>query len=111
MSDDSVPSGAGESAAPYDSANIEAAIARFRDGDLNMAESLLASVRLAVEELARFRKSVARFRSEHGDAASREFATVELNDLIYDLQDAIPPTVRAYNALLRDLEQGMGPPE
>ncbi len=86
-------------------------MARFREGDLNGAESLLGSVRLALEELKRFRAEVAQFREEHGDAVSREFATVELNDLIYDLQDAIAPTVRAYNALLRDLEQGMSAPE
>ena len=95
----------------YDPAKIDAAIARFRAGELNRAESLLASVRLALEELKRFRAEVAQFQQEHGDAVSREFATLELNDLIYDLQDAIAPTIRAYNALLRDLDQGMGPPE
>lgn len=96
-----------EKPAPYNPETIDAAIARFREGDLNRAESLLGSVRLALEELKRFRAEVAQFRTEHGDAAAREFATVELNDLIYDLQDAIPPTIRAYNALLRDLDQGM----
>lgn len=97
--------------APYDPARIEAAIARFRDGDLNVAESLLASVRLALEELKRFRKEVTQFRASHGDKVSKEFAQIELNDLIYDLQDALPPTIRAYNALLRDLDQGGAPPE
>lgn len=79
--------------------------------ELNLAESVLASVRLALENLERFRKQVGEFRSEHGDSESRDFARLELNDLIYDLQDVIQPTIRSYNALLRDLDQGMGPPE
>lgn len=95
----------------YDPEKVEKAVARFREAELPLAESLLASGRLVVEDLARFRKEVMQFRAEHGDAASRDFARQELNDLIYDLQDAIAPTIRAYNALLRDLDQGMGPPE
>lgn len=95
----------------YNAEQVEKAVARFREAELPLAESLLASARLLLEDLTRFRQEVMQFRAEHGDPASRDFARLELNDLIYDLQDAIAPTIRAYNALLRDLDQGMGPPE
>jgi hypothetical protein len=76
---------------------------------LNRAEKLVAATRFCVEVLKDFRKDVAGFRKDIGDAEAADFARHVLNDLIYDLQDMIPPTVRAYNALLRDLEQKIEP--
>jgi hypothetical protein len=91
-------------------ARVEAAIEAFANQDLTTAERTVAAVRVCVDTLRDFRKGVAGFREEVGDDASAEFARLVLNDLIYDLQDAITPTVRAYNALLRDLEQKLDGP-
>jgi hypothetical protein len=98
-------------AAPIDASRIEAAMAAFPTEDLNPAERAVASTRLCVDALRTFRKEVATFRQQVGDEAAAEFARTTLNDLIYDLQDVIPPTVRAYNALLRDLEQKLESPD
>ncbi len=86
-------------------------MAAFPAGELNPAERAVAATRLCVDALRQFRKDVAHFRLQMGDAAAAEFARIILNDLIYDLQDVIPPTVRAYNALLRDLEQKLESPD
>jgi hypothetical protein len=98
-------------AKPIDASRIEAAMAAFPAKDLNPAERAVASTRLCLEALRFFRKEVITFRQQVGDEAAAEFARTTLNDLIYDLQDIIPPTIRAYNALLRDLEQKLDGPD
>jgi hypothetical protein len=90
---------------PYDEARIAAAVRQFESAGLTPVESMLAANQLLQKALPSFRDDAARFRQEIGEERTREFARHELNDLIYDLQDAIAPTLRAYNALLRDPEQ------
>src|SRR5881392_1352495 len=94
--------------ASFDSGKIESAVAAFRKLDLNEIEALLASGHLAIENLRNFRARVQELRRQLGDAESADFARHELNDLISDLQDAIAPTIRAYNALLRDPDEKPG---
>src|SRR5262245_57528068 len=95
---------------PYNPDRIEKAVTEFDGLKLDPVEGLLASGRLLVSQFQRFREHAAAFRSKVGDAEARNFAHQELNDLIYDLQDIIPPAIRTYNSLLRDPEQkGDGP--
>jgi hypothetical protein len=89
----------------YDRAVVDSAVERFDAADLNTVERLLAGCEAAFAALEQFHREAPALR--HG-AADPEviagFARHELNDLIAALQDAIPPTVRAYNALLRDTD-------
>lgn len=88
----------------YDREKVDRAIARFREMDLNLVEAMLASWELAREYLLEFRKKAGQVRSDQGDEAVAALARFEINDLICELQDSIPPMVRTYNALLRDPE-------
>jgi hypothetical protein len=90
----------------YDRAKLDSAVARFRESNLNPAEAMIASVELALESLGRFCTEAGAFRTAVGDAAAAGFAREDLNELINALQDSIPPTIRAYNALLRDSDGG-----
>lgn len=87
---------------PYDPAHIAEAVEQFEQTDLTPVEAMLASAQLLQKSLKAFREDAARFRAEHGDAVTHAFARQELNDLIYDLQDAIAPILRTFNSLLRD---------
>lgn len=86
----------------YDRTKVDKAIEQFRALDLNLIEGTLASFELMRENLKQFRAQVQSIRREKGDGPVADFARYELNDMISDLQDAIAPTVRTYNALLRD---------
>lgn len=85
-----------------DTEKISAATNEFAQKDLSSAEGLLAAGKIYVEALARFKKESPEFREAIGEEAIREFATQELNELIYDIQDSIPVLVKTYNSLLRD---------
>lgn len=91
--------------AAFDPEKVDRAINAFANLELTQIEALLVSGRLAIENLRAFRARIQDLRREMGDRVSAEFARNELNDLICDLQDAIAPTIRAYNALLRDPEE------
>jgi len=95
----------------YNPTRIEAAVVAFQSVELTGAEALLASARLLQESLTAFRKLAPAFRAEIGEDATRSFATEELNDLIYELQDSIQPLLKTYNSLLRDPEGAAGPLE
>ncbi len=95
----------------YTEAKVQAALAAFEGVDLTPAESLVASAQLLHQSLESFRKAAPDFRAEVGEEASRSFATEELNDIIYQLQDSITPLLKTYNSLLRDSGQGSGAPE
>jgi hypothetical protein len=86
----------------YDADRIRAVIDAFEQTGLGPVEALLASHRLAREARQRFRSEAAAIKAAAGPEAAAEFARGELNDVIADLQDAVPPLVRIYNTLLRD---------
>ena len=96
---------------PYDEERITSAVDQFHNAGLTPVESMLAAARLLQSTLQAFRADAARFRGDIGETATHAFARQELNDLIYELQDSIAPTVRTYNSLLRDPAQKHdGPP-
>jgi hypothetical protein len=97
-----VPDDTSPGAQLYDRARVDRAIAGFRGMSLNPVEAMLASFELSRDYLKQFRTLARQLRREKGDAVMADFARLELNDIIADLQDAVAPTVRTYNALLRD---------
>ena len=70
----------------------------------------MASVQLMVKSLARFRAESAAFREQVGEERSRDFAMEELNDLVYEIQDAGPVAIRIFNSLMREGDAPKGPP-
>jgi hypothetical protein len=87
----------------YDRAAVDSAVERFDAAGLNTFERLLAGCEIALSALERFHLEAPAMRRDAPDPeALAAFARHELNDLIAALQDTVPPTVRAYNALLRD---------
>lgn len=84
---------------------VEKARQQFQAVDLTPAEGLMAAAGLLLENIKAFRAEAPSFRARCGEAETRRFATEELNDLIYDLQDSIQPLLKTYNSLLRDPSQ------
>lgn len=76
----------------------------FEEEGLDSPEALLASSRLLIRSLDRFKKDAEDFRARAGDEAVRQFASEELNDMIYDIQDAVPVAVRLFNSLMREAD-------
>ncbi|MBX7244337.1 MAG: hypothetical protein K1X53_02490 [Candidatus Sumerlaeaceae bacterium] len=95
----------------YDAAKVAAAVKAFQTNDLTPVEEMLAAGCVALESMAKFRNAAKEFRERVGDAETAAFARLELNDLISELQDAVPPLIRCYNSLLREKDQEGGPPE
>src|SRR5687767_871791 len=96
---------------PYNREKIDAAIVGFHGTDLSPAERLMAAAQLLQTSIESFRKDAPQFRTDMGDEITHAFARQELNDLIYELQDAIQPLIKTYNSLLRDPSQKHeGPP-
>lgn len=95
----------------YDETTVAAAVAGFKAASPSPVEALLASARLLQESLQTFRNTAIEFRAHVGDEKCRSFATEELNDIIYELQDSISPLLKTYNALLRDPDQSGRPLE
>lgn len=89
---------------------MERALAAFEAEATGAPEALLASVKLLVQSLARFRAEAPEFRERIGEAQVREFATVEFNELVYDIQDSVPVAVRLFNSLMRDSAGSTEPP-
>ena len=89
----------------YDRERINSAISEFEKRGLSPAEGLIAAGQLLVSQFKQFRETAPDFRANVGDEVAKNFAHQELNDLIYDLQDIIPPAIRTYNSLLRDPDQ------
>ncbi len=94
----------------YDNEKVEKAVAMFEGQGLSAPEALLASTRLLTASLARFKKEAAAFRESVGEENTRRFATEEMNEIVYDIQDSAPVAVRIFNSLMRDPEQ-KGQPE
>lgn len=92
----------------YNSENIERAVTVFEGEGLDEPEALLASARLFVESLTRFNNAKDQFRAKAGDEAVRQFAMEEMNDLIYEIQDAVPVAVRLFNSLMRSADDPKG---
>lgn len=90
----------------YDEKKIQAAIEAFDEVGLNDAEAIMAAVRLVARSVDNFRAAVPELRTQHSPDELAAFARLEFNDLIAELQDAMPPAVRAFNAILRDPEAG-----
>ena len=87
----------------YDPNAVDSAVERFDATGMGTVERMLAGCRIALAALGQFHHEAPAMRRDAEDPeALAGFARHELNDLIAGLQDAIPPTVRAYNALLRD---------
>lgn len=93
---------------PFNPERINQAIADFEAQELKSIEALMASVQLMVKSLARFRADAPAFRDRLGEERVREFATVEFNDLVYQIQDAVPVAVRLFNGMMRDKESPGG---
>lgn len=94
----------------YCEKKITEALEQFDKAELNASESLIAATKLYISSLDRFKKEAPAFREKLGEEKTREFATQELNELIYEIQDSIPAIVKTYNSLLRDKGQsGDGP--
>ena len=94
---------------PYDPQQIERVIAAAEAENANAAEALMAAVQLMVKSLARFRTEAPAFRERVGEECVREFATVEFNELVYEIQDSVPVAVRIFNSLMRDPDAPKGP--
>lgn len=92
----------------YDSQKIDHAVETFENSGLSAAEALMASVKLMVKSLARFRAEAPAFREEIGEERIREFAMVEMNELVYEIQDSVPIAVRMFNSLMRDKDAAPG---
>jgi hypothetical protein len=90
---------------PFRQERIDQAIEQFRAAELTPAEAMLAAAQLLHSSLKSFRDDATRFRAVLGDTVTHAFARQELNDMIYELQDALPPIIRTYNSLLRDPDQ------
>jgi hypothetical protein len=80
------------------------AMERFRSAGLSPAEAVLAAGALLRTALADFRQDLPAFRERVGAEVAGDFARGEFNDFIGDLQDCVPPAVRAYNALIRGVD-------
>lgn len=92
----------------YDSEKIDTAVAMFEGQELTAPEALLASARLFTASLSRFRKELTAFRSAVGEENIRRFASEDMNEVIYDIQDAVPVAVRVFNSMMRDPEEKKG---
>jgi hypothetical protein len=84
---------------------VNRAVDVFEEASLTPVEALLASHRLFQNSLRAFRAGAGDFRDVAGEEATHAFATQELNEIIYDMQDCIPVAVRLYNSLLREKGQ------
>ncbi len=93
---------------PYDQEKVQKAVTMFEGQGLSASEALLASARLFTDALARFKTEAQDFRQQAGEESTRQFATEELNELIYDIQDSVPVAVRVFNSLMRDPDQKPG---
>jgi len=93
-----------------DEEKIKQAVAMFEGQGLNEAEALLASARLYTAALNSFKSAAPAYRQAIGEENIRSFATEELNDVIYEIQDTVPVALRLFNSLMRDAE-GNGPPD
>jgi len=87
-----------------DEEKIDKAVAMFEGQGLSAAEALLASARLYTAALNNFKSAAPAYRAEIGEENIRRFATEELNDVIYDIQDTVPVALRLFNSLMRDAE-------
>lgn len=98
---------------PINPEAIDKAVAVFEEAGLSTPEALLASARLFTCALQRLKTEAPALRQQLGEDATRAFATEELNEVIYDIQDSIPVAVRIFNSLMREAEPGAsdGPPE
>ncbi len=94
----------------YNRDNIDKAVAMFEERELDSAEALLASARLFTQALDRFKKEAPAFRARVGEERIRDFAMEEFNDLVYEIQDAVPVAVRIFNSLMRSPEDPKGTP-
>ena len=94
---------------PFSPEKVDQAVKAFEARDLESIEALMASVKLMVSSLARFRADAGDFRERLGEERAREFATVEFNELVYEIQDAVPVAVRVFNSLMRDKDSPRGP--
>lgn len=88
----------------YDRDKIGKAVAMFEEQGLDAPEALLASARLFTQALDRFKREAPAFRAKIGEDRIRDFAMEEFNDLVYEIQDAVPVSVRIFNSLMRDPE-------
>ncbi len=93
-----------------DRVKVDKAIAMFEGQELDAAEALLASTRLFTYALDRFKKEVPAFRAQLGEERIRDFAMEEFNDIVYEIQDAVPVAVRIFNSLMRNPEDPKGVP-
>lgn len=98
-------------AEPLNRERMAEAVESFRDAGLTPAEAVLAAGAVLCEALADFRRDLPAFRERLGAEAAGEFARGVFNDFVGDLQDCIPPAVRAYNALIRGPDGDDGIPE
>lgn len=94
----------------YDNDEIAKAVAMFDGQGLDAPEALLASARLFLQALDRFKKEAPAFRAKVGEECIRDFAMEEFNDLVYEIQDAVPVAVRIFNSLMRDPDDPKGVP-
>lgn len=88
----------------FNESEIAKAVAMFEEQGLDAPEALLASARLYLKALTRFKKDAPAFREKIGEERIRDFAMEEFNDLVYDIQDSVPVAVRIFNSLMRDPE-------
>lgn len=54
-----------------------------------------------VDALAQFQASAPEFMDRIGEDRTRQFATEEFNDIVYEIQDSVPVAVRIFNKLMR----------
>lgn len=87
---------------PYNPNKIDDAIKAFNNTQPTPAEALLAAVKLMTTALNQFQKEAPTLRNQIGEQQTKEFAMIEFNELVYDIQDAVPQSVRIYNSLMRD---------
>ena len=92
----------------YNRDKIERAVSVFEGEGLDAPEALLASARLFIESLEKFKKEAPGFRTKVGEEAIRQFAMEDMNDLIYEIQDAVPVALRIYNSMMRDPDDSKG---
>lgn len=86
----------------YDSEKIDRAVAVFEGEGLSAPEALLASTRLLVQSLERMKKEAPAIRESASEEVIKDFAMIELNEVIYDIQDTVPVALRIFNSYMRD---------
>lgn len=94
---------------PFDQSNIDKAVEQFQNSGLEPAEALLAAVKLMVDALAQFQSAAPAFMDRVGEERTRQFATEEFNDIVYEIQDSVPVAVRVFNKLMRGKDAAGGP--